>query len=296
MILKKHLNFSFLFIQLLLCILFVHNTMLTSIHANEIPIDLDSHGGIVPYNSTSLMMPAADVLFEISNTTSITEYKIKFDANYSILNQNETTNILVGAPFSFVDFDSVYNIKVHANNTEIDFTSIHIERTDDSPWDIFFKDDYDRDFLVSNVTFYSNTTTVLHYAFEYEMSMYDSSWKNDYGGITLEYDIGTARAWSGNISETVNFTFYGEQPGYYNCHSFDGVPKKNPVITHKGNASSYIWIWENERMEHDLIVIDFFYHEPNRTDFNSISVIFMSTAFLSVLKRNQKKKKSRLGK
>lgn len=291
MILKKHLISSFLLTQLLLCILFVQNTVNTSTHANEIPIDLDSHGGIIPNNNTSLMMPAAKVLFEISNITSVTDYHIKFDANYSILNQNETINILVGAPFSFVDFDSVYNIKIHANETEIDFTSVHIEKAEDSPWDAFFKYDYDRDFLVSNVTFYANTTTVLHYAFEYIISMYDyPSSKTDYGGITLEYDVGTAKAWSGNISESVNFTFYGEQPFTYNCHSFNGAPKKNPVISTVDNATSYIWIWENEIMKHDLIVIDFAYHEPKRTEFNLVLIIALSTVFLSLLKKNRWKK------
>lgn len=290
-LLPKPRTLTFLLILLLLCFLFFNNILLTSIQANEIPIEVDAHGGIVPNNNTHLMMPSAEVLFEIANTTDVTEYKIKFDANYSILNLNETTNILVGAPFAFVDFDSVYNINVHANNTEIDFTSIHIERTEDSPWNVFFREDYDRNFLVSNVTFYANTTTVLHYSFEYEDSMYDSTWKIEYGGITFEYDVSTAKAWCGNISETVNFTFYGEQPQYYNCHSFEGAPKKNPIITHNGNSSSYVWVWENEKMKHDVIVIDIFYHVPKRTSFNCVFTIFVCIVLFSVLKRIYKKNK-----
>jgi hypothetical protein len=258
-------------------------TEIHEVNANGINVDEDEFGMIIPKNNTNLMMPEAQVLFEVSSTNNLKEYEIKFDANYTIFNPNETTTTLVGAPFvHWASFD-LNNFKVLANETEIEYENMTIEYYEDSPWYEYLGDQMERDIYVSNLTFASNTSTTLHYSFDYKLF-----WKEGnayYGFAILHYDVGTARAWSGNITETVAIAAYGQQPSTLRCvgRTETGWYEVEPTIKEVENGFKYSWSWENERIEEDRITCHFSFYQRILSPLNQfiIGVTLGSAAFLA---------------
>ncbi len=253
------------------------------VNANEINVDLDEFGMIIPKNNTNLMMPEAQVFFEVSSTDNLKEYQISFNANYTIFNPNETTTTLVGAPFVHYASFNFNNFKVLANETEIEYEIMTIEYYEDSPWYEYLGDPMERDIFVSNLTFVSNTSTTLHYSFDYKLF-----WKEGnavYGFARLIYDIGTARAWSGNITETVEIVAYGHQPNSPICigRNEAGLYEIEPTVMEIDNGFKYSWSWENERIEEDLIRCHFPFYQRRISPLNQfiIGVTLGSAAFLA---------------
>ncbi len=255
------------------------------VNANEINVDEDEFGMIIPKNNTNLMMPEAQVLFEVSSTDNLKEYQIRFNANYTIFNPNETTTTLVGAPFvHWASFD-FNNFRVLANGTEIEYEIMTIEYYEDSPWYEYLSDPIERDVYVSNLTFVSNTSTTLHYSFDYKLF-----WKVGnivYGLAFLHYDIGTARAWSGNITETVTIAAYGQQPTTLRCTGRNETDwyEIEPTIKEVENGFKYSWSWKNERIEEDRITCHFPFYQRRISPLNQfiIGVTLGSAAFLACI-------------
>ncbi len=66
-------------------------------------------GSILPRNDTNLQMIEANVVLEFDvNYGDQTFFDLSFDGNYTIYNSNDTTEILIGAPFYYVYFDARY--------------------------------------------------------------------------------------------------------------------------------------------------------------------------------------------
>lgn len=286
---KEKTRAFFILMMFLSFIIFIQKN---EVQANEVVVDLNGYGGLVPKNDTNLMMSEASVFFEISTITTVTEYRIRFNANYTIFNPNETLNVLVGAPFAYLTNVFEEDITILANGTAIEYELIHVESYETSPWKEYLDDYIDRDFFVSNLTFISNTYTILHYSFEYNISQSDfTSSSKGYGGVEIRYDVGTARAWSGNITETVEFRVYGQQPNYYSCRGYNstGSFKKEPTLYEIENGIRYIWSWDNERIEEDSIGLYFPYDFTWRTSFMNLAVLLITLVIFSPSSRNKRK-------
>jgi hypothetical protein len=251
------------------------------VESNDLVISLDEHGMPVPYNNTHLQMPEAHVSHVITSTSDLKEYSIFFDANYTIFNPNETTNFLIGAPFSRYNISSINNFQVLANGTEIDYELFQIEFDENTTW-FDYLDGFQRNIFVSNLTLTSNSSLILHYSFDYKLS-----WIQD--GVKIYsaevwYDVGTARAWSGNITELVEFTVYGKQPYNPRCLGRDeiGWYEKETIITSVENGFNYAWFWENERIKENRIEMSFSLYREKLDPIDTLimSIVIPSTGLI----------------
>ncbi|MHA1516129.1 MAG: hypothetical protein ACTSPF_11385 [Candidatus Heimdallarchaeaceae archaeon] len=248
------------------------------IEANSLNLDYNEQGMLVPYNNTYLMMSEARVRYEISSTSDLKEYSIEFNANYTIFNPNETISTLIGAPFAIDKISRINNFKVLSNGTEIGYELFHIELDENSTW-FEYIDGTRRDIFVSNITLDTNSSLILQYSFDYKLVWKDNNIK--YAGADIWYDVGTARAWLGNISETVEFAVYGQQPYNPRCtgRNETGWFEKESVTTEIENGFNYAWFWENERIEENRIELGFPFYEEL---LNSMDKLIMIIVFPSV--------------
>ena len=274
-------------------------SVFSNVEANSLNLYATNHGMILPYNNSYLLMPEANVRFTINSTADLKEYLIKFNANYKIFNPNETTSTLIGAPFYYLDYWGIENLEVLANGTEIDSELFHIEFDENSTWFEYLSGSDQRDIFISNLTFYANTSLILNYSFDYKLP-----WK--IGDIKFSlaevwYDVGTARAWSGNVTETVEYVVYGHQPFYYNCSGRDETVRfyKDGIIEEIDDGYCYSWSWNNERIKEDQIEFRFSLFEEKLTPidkmimiivFPSVGLVGLIFVSLRIIKVRRKRK------
>ena len=254
--------------------------------ANEVVLEYDGFGHLIPNNETYLMMPQAEVLFEIVNVSEVTDYNIKFNANYTIFNPNETINVLIGAPFSDIKESAYADVFITANGSVVDAELIHVEGHEQDPWHEYVGLDIYRDILVTNYTFITQTSTIIHYSFEYTVSQDDNSYKPE--GVFISYIVGTARAWDGNITETVEFIVHDQQPTNYWC--FCDWDNNDPSVHQIEDGYSYIWSWDEEQIQEDAIEVYFPYYNVNPS-FYKTPIITMSfvVLFITIYRRRKKR-------
>ncbi|MHA1199876.1 MAG: hypothetical protein ACTSQF_11160 [Candidatus Heimdallarchaeaceae archaeon] len=227
------------FILVLLSSVYFYPKDITTI-ANPIVIVETSSGGILPGNDTTLQMVEANVLMEINESYGIEgEFEIFFDGNYTIYNPDNFTEILLAAPFQsdYVSLNSTLRIEV--NGTEVDYYIIYFDyyNETENPWRVYFLEDWStRFFAICNASFAGQANTTIRYTF---YSLFNGGQRNS---IQIIYDVGTANAWDGVTTETVEFKVYGKEPDFYYpnedyCESF------KPTITDIENGKSYLWFW-----------------------------------------------------
>lgn len=266
---------------------------LTSIEADGVPIKLDNYGNLVPKNDTNLQMIEADVLFIIKrNKTMKNAIDVIFEATFKIHNPNETVNELIGVPFSYIDIDALNSSIVKINNSLAEYEIISIESLEESPWNEYLYFPSERDLIVSNVTFLTKTTTICYYKFDYTVSKEIVGQKTDYGAFEINYDVGTARAWSGNISEIVDFRIV--ETKVYGTSCVGTKPgsriEKDPIITEIEGGNSYKWIWVKEEMKCDFIEVVLGFEKINSTDFVELWILLSSLLILAYVKKIKHKK------
>lgn len=157
--------------------------------ANPLPIDTPSLGGIVPKDDTSCSMTNASVIIDIDATNLMNAINFSFRGNYTIFNPNEAMNITIAAPFSLIDIgpDSQCNIKL--NGSIIPYTTIDFDDVDSYLWDEYFRYiSYDLMLLICNITIPGNTSIILEYEFDADMT---TNLNNLYK-LWIDYYVGTA--------------------------------------------------------------------------------------------------------
>ncbi len=283
------------FIFITLIISFIGNTDASYLGtANTVEVSFDAAGGLLPVNNTNLQMINADVLFFIDETFGEKgQFRIVFDGNYTIFNPNETIESMIGAPFFSFNEDMMDLIEIKVENTVLEYEVFELYEINENYtiWEEYFDVNwYLRYLALSNVTFVGYSNTTIRYCFD--VISYPTMDRNmDLYGFY--YDVGTAAAWNGNITETVTFSINGKQPHSYSCYSYNETNwiNKEPEIEEIENGFKYSWIWENERIEEKIIEIGYSSSDIWLVEYNNLILVGLSIISLVILNRKKRIKR-----
>lgn len=225
-------------------------------YSNPMPIPDDYFlGGIIPNDNVTLNLLDASVAFNIDSTDFLNTIGINFDGNYSIFNPHILMNVTLYAPFRFDSELINSSCDVQVNGTPISFELIEIYELEYNVTEMIM--DYLSnpfwDFstlIVCNLTLAENSTTNIRYRFN--GSMLNPLYTADEFSIT--YDLGTAKAWQGNITEKVEFVVNGKIPNSYREFSNYSLEDRCQ-ITNINNGRVYTWEWDDENINTQLVGI-----------------------------------------
>ncbi|MCG3258858.1 MAG: hypothetical protein H7644_03875 [Candidatus Heimdallarchaeota archaeon] len=288
----RNILVAFLTTLLLLTLVLENNI----VKANPLPVDCTLEiGGLLPSNiSINLQMQEADVSMIIDASEYPNLFKVEFYGAYKFYNPNETTELLVGAPFMvdhFFPYFNFYehiepNIEIVVNEVEVNNTIYHF--SDLSGWEEYINEyQFYRIFALANVTFESNLVTNLEYRWNSTIVRYDSM-----SALSFYYDVATGRAWSGNITETVTMSVFGIQPDLYTDYQY-GLLSKSCIIEKIPGGKNYSWLWENERISDFYVGIEYdFRLVKTNTAFYSIinGILILGVVILSKRKKKERNK------
>ncbi|MFX1495977.1 MAG: hypothetical protein ACFFBH_00475 [Promethearchaeota archaeon] len=252
---KKELS---LLIFIVTTFLLSFNMLIPNINCNPLPAPEDHFvGGIVSNKSISLNLLNADVLFNIDSTNFSNNIGIDFSGNYTIFNPNEKTNITLYAPFSLETDVVSSNCVVQVNETIVPFKIINIYDLDYNVYS--YIEDYLSSsssiwgiaLIICNLTISENSTNTIKYQF----SGIIERRSNDF---SINYDLGTARAWEGDLNEFVEFKVIGKIPDSYREYT-NGTSEDRCEITDIDNGKVYTWEWNNEKT--NILQVGIIYRE-----------------------------------
>ena len=212
------------------------NSGIPNSKANPVWIYPAEFGGFIPKDDHSCSMPNASVLIEISAPNpniQYDRYELEFTGNYSLYNPNNPLNLTIAAPFSSYVFGENSTCIIKINDSIIPYKVIQYHWNESYSWDEYISI-HNRNLIICNITLPMNKTVILEYKFESYLELP----RMNIDSLEFHYDVGTAAAWNGTISETVEFKVHGRQPDSYSNNN-------NPRIIDISDGKRYIWEWRN---------------------------------------------------
>jgi len=212
-------------------------------------------GGIIPNDNVTLNLLDASVAFNIDSNDFLNTIGVNFDGNYSIFNPNMLMNVTLYAPFRFDSELINSSCDVQVNGTPISFELIEMYELEYNVSEMI-EDYLSNSFsplstlIVCNLTLAENITINIRYRFN--CSMQNPLYESDEFSIT--YDLGTAKAWQGNITEKVEFIVSGKIPNSYLELSNYSLEDRCQ-ITNITNGRVYAWEWDDENINTQLVGI-----------------------------------------
>ena len=263
----------------LVCILIASLTFsenYSNMKANPLVVMEEAVGGLLPENCTDLQMLNAVVIMEINERFKEEgDFKIDFDGTYIIYNPNNTLEVRIGAPFLSYYSRITDTLTIKADGIEIEHEIIFQDEYEiEENWGSYFglSLTQDRYFALCTLNFTGFSNTTIHYSFQSDIHKNRiSDGIKTYDALMIIYDLGTARAWNGNITERIEFRVHGEQPKYV----FNST---RTLITDFESGTSYIWKWNNELIENYWVFIGYEYppnwiYPTSTSGFDKISFI-----------------------
>ncbi len=252
----------------------------SNIQANPLILMEEAIGGILTDTETSLQMIEASVLMNINESFKEEgDFMIFFDGNYTIYNPEETQKVTIAAPFySYYDIEKTLRIEIEGIEKKFEITQLFPNKYE--PLSM-----YGRKYAIcdANITGYSNTS--IRYTFDSEINRFSSSVKsintNIYDAIMIIYDVGTAKAWDGVTTESVEFRIYGEQPTYF-YNNTDIHDNLKFSVTNFTDSISYVWSWEETVIEDPWVFVEYIY-ESLWTPHPTSGYYFITTIIVLVI-------------
>jgi len=208
----------------------------------------------------------------------------EFDGNYTIYNPDNTTQILLVAPFYCMDDYIFANISVEINEVEADFMLDYTVFNDDTysllEQHLNFTD-IGRQLVLCNITFDGHSNTTVRYSYT------SQEWITTYSYFI--YDIGTATAWNCTTVETVEFRITGSQPDSY----YPEIDASNPDIINIPDGKSYKWYFWTEAQfeEYQVVWLGYFPVTETPTNESSLPLVYCFIAMVVMLPYKYKIKK-----
>lgn len=238
-------------------------------------------GGLLPAENVTLSLTNANIIIDSDMTSLNYPGPVSFKGNYTIFNPDEEINLTIGAPFTF---RSPENCTVLLNKTNIPYDIVYDHHLDDYQIDIWNQYLYNRSFydfsdfyffdgfwIIINISIPQNTEVILYY--EFQSPQY--SWYIVEGYYKIVYDVGTARLWNGNITETVELSVHGHLPNSI-------YEEESCIISDISNGKSYCWNWNNQRIEINYVGMYYYFNNNDyyNSFYNSIKISLMIGATL----------------
>lgn len=235
------------FIIIILILIKVQDYTIINTSANPTPVRII--GGFLPKENVSLSLTEANVLIEVEAINYPDIIRWNFEGNYTIYNPNNSIEITIAFPF-YMSF--VNNISLRVNGNPIDIDDVISLYNVPDIWNSYMddlSDTYYRNAYICNITFPTNDS--LNVQFNLNSYSYRINDYFDYvGKYDIVYDVGTSRIWNGNITEKVEFRIQGRQPDY--CYYANQCN-----ISENEDGKSYIWAWNNEIININLVGISY---------------------------------------
>ena len=229
------------------------NIHLSETYANPLPIPLEYYmGGIFTNSTFPFNLTNADVVFDIDSTDFANNIGISFEGNYTIFNPNNITEIMIVAPFSVNESVIASNCTVEVNGSQIMFDIGNPYEFGIEDWVSNYSMFYLWTYIVCNITIPENGSQTIRYKFNGLMS--NSLYEND--DVSIFYDLDTSKAWSGNITERVQFRVHGKLPDRYSEWT-EGDYEDHCIITDFEDGRNYAWEWNNEQINTQRVGITY---------------------------------------
>ncbi|MFX1281986.1 MAG: hypothetical protein ACFFA3_21735 [Promethearchaeota archaeon] len=212
--------------------------------ANPLPgPEVYNIGGIVTKTIT-FNLTNAEVVFDIDSTDFKNNIGISFDGNYTIFNPNNKSEIIIYAPFSVEESVVNSNVTVEVNSTQISFDvgNAYDFGIEDWVWNYSLFELWT--YIKCNITIPENSSQTIRYKFD---GLISKPLGGGTGEFSINYDLETSNAWSGNITERVEFRVHGKLPDRYSEYT-RGVYEDRCIITDIDHGKIYSWEWNNERI------------------------------------------------
>ncbi|MFX0102682.1 MAG: hypothetical protein ACFFCS_24155 [Candidatus Hodarchaeota archaeon] len=249
------------------------NTFISGSSANLVAIRYAGVGGILPSDNESLSMTLANVVLDIDATDHLHSIGVQFDGNYTVMNTNETKNVTIGAPFSPSMAGLGLACTVTLNGTPVPFEILDNVSLNSTVW-LKYTHSIVEQFITCNVTVPENGSVVLRYTIN--ASIVDLS-----DEVMIDYIVGTARAWSGNVTELVTFNVKGTLPHAHSDY-LEGVFEKHCTVQDITGGRSYSWSWNDEAIEESSVYVAYHYEDPPPSISWLLVALISITAFAMV--------------
>ena len=221
-------------------------------------------GGLIPKENVTLSLISADVLIDVDMFNLNIPGRRSYNANYTIFNPGEAVNITIGAPFCSFQAE---NCTVCVNGTSISFDVINDYQIDydNNEFAIWNQYLYNRSnyqinpwpylggfWILCNISVPQNSYLNLEYEFySPQRSRYFVE-----GYYNIIYDVGTARLWEGNITESVVINIHGHLPH----HIYE---EQSCLISDISDGKIYQWGWDNERVEVNFVGLYYYFNDDD---------------------------------
>jgi len=220
------------------------NIFLSETLANPLPIPIEyDMGGIFTNSTSSFNLTNANVIFDIDSTDFSNNIGISFEGNYTIFNPNNITEIMIVAPFSVNQSVINSNCIVEVNNSPIIFDVGYSWEFGIEDWVMDYSWFEVRTYIVCNITIPENSSQTIRY--EFNGLMPNPLYADD--KFSIFYDLETSKAWSGNITERVEFNVKGKIPNSYSEWT-EGDYDDRCIVLNTANGRTYTWEWDNEKI------------------------------------------------
>lgn len=202
---------------------------------------------IFPNCTTLLHLVQSNVVLTVNATDFPNKMDISFDANYTLFNPNNTTTILIIAPFSLaINITSAtFNVKMNDTHLPFDMLSFSKEFANiteiNSDFLPFFISLYPITLIMFNSTLLKNTTSVIRWQLTGSISNpFPFEFRDEF---FLVYHLATSLAWNGNTTGTVELKVYGKEPAF--SQIVQAFLTIHPRVSHIDGGKSFICKWND---------------------------------------------------
>lgn len=241
-------------------------------------------GEILSNQTLTLNLLNSNVVITINSTHYPDKIGINFNANYTIFNPENNTNIKLVLPFSLGIEVIKSNFKVRLNKTQIDFDLYNFTEGTVNETEIYL--DFISMFYIHNpITLIQSNLTILEnetYTIGYKFSGLMKSPISSGGTLYIVYYLNTSKTWNGNTTGKVEFRVYGKIPGFATMGS-GSYDRKVQIFDIIGGKSA-IWEWNNRKM--NMLAIGIVYDERSYSLFgiwDIIGIITVNVVFYIII-------------
>ncbi len=234
---------------------------------------------ILPNRTLSLNLLNRNVVIKINASNYPDNVQIDFNANYTIFNAENDSNLTLGLPFFLRINVSKSNFSVKLNNVPIDFVLENYTQgaTNSSEFDLDFFSHFINE---KPVIVIKCNITILKYEsikIEYDFNGIVDFWDDIYFG----YYLNASKTWNGNTTGRVEFRVFGKVPSFFTSGDYHGNKQVSDII----EGISCIWEWYNLKVNTLVFGIEYYSYNfyPNLTIYDIFIIIINITAYILII-------------
>jgi hypothetical protein len=225
----------------------------------------------------------SNVITMINSSNYPDNIQIDLNANYTIFNAENDSDLALGLPFSLGINVSKSNFSVKLNNVPIAFVLENYTQgaTNNSEFDLDFFSFFDLDHPIIVI---KCNLTILKYEsiqVEFDFNGLVVNPLNFWDDLYLGYYLNTSKVWNGNTTGKVEFRVLGKIPSFFTTGDYYGKKTVSDIFEGK----SCIWEWNNMKINTIILGIysnDYAFY-PYLTIDDIFIIIINITAYILII-------------